>query len=38
MNTLKEISEVILNSNKIGITYHVSPDGDAAGIYNISKG
>ena len=31
MNTLKEISEVILNSNKIGITYHVSPDGDAVG-------
>ena len=31
MSTLKEISEVILNSNKIGITYHVSPDGDAVG-------
>lgn len=31
MNTLKEISEIILNSNKIGITYHVSPDGDAVG-------
>ena len=31
MNSLKEISDVILNSNKIGITYHVSPDGDAVG-------
>lgn len=31
MNSLKEISDLILNSNKIGITYHVSPDGDAVG-------
>ena len=31
MNTLIDISKVILNSKKIGITYHVSPDGDAVG-------
>lgn len=31
MNTLQDISKIILNSNKIGITYHVSPDGDAVG-------
>ncbi|MBQ6820480.1 MAG: bifunctional oligoribonuclease/PAP phosphatase NrnA [Clostridium sp.] len=31
MNTLFDISKVILNSKKIGITYHVSPDGDAVG-------
>lgn len=31
MNTLIEISKIILNSNKIGITYHASPDGDAVG-------
>jgi len=29
--TLREISKVILESNKIGITFHVSPDGDAIG-------
>ncbi|MDV4151260.1 bifunctional oligoribonuclease/PAP phosphatase NrnA [Clostridium sp. AL.422] len=31
MNTLLDISRLILKSNKIGITYHVSPDGDAVG-------
>lgn len=31
MNTLVDISEIISNSNKVGITYHVSPDGDAVG-------
>ncbi len=31
MNTLSDISKIISNSNKIGITYHVSPDGDAVG-------
>jgi len=31
MNSLQDISKLILNSNKIGITYHVSPDGDAVG-------
>ena len=31
MNTLQDISKVILDSKKIGITYHVSPDGDAVG-------
>lgn len=31
MNTLKEISDLILRSKKIGITCHESPDGDAAG-------
>ena len=31
MNSLVDISKVILNSKKIGITYHVSPDGDAVG-------
>lgn len=31
MNTIEDISRVISNSNKIGITYHVSPDGDAVG-------
>ncbi|GAB6170127.1 bifunctional oligoribonuclease/PAP phosphatase NrnA [Clostridium carnis] len=29
--SLKDISRIILNSKKIGITYHVSPDGDAVG-------
>ena len=29
--TLKEISKVILESNKIGLTFHTSPDGDAMG-------
>ena len=29
--TLNEISKVILNSNKIGLTFHASPDGDAIG-------
>lgn len=28
---LKEISKVIINANKIGITFHTSPDGDAIG-------
>ena len=28
---LKNISEVLLSAKKIGITYHVSPDGDAVG-------
>ena len=31
MNTLKDISKVILKSKQIGITYHASPDGDAVG-------
>ena len=31
MNILQDISKVILDSKKIGITYHVSPDGDAVG-------
>lgn len=31
MNTLQDISKKILSSKKIGITYHVSPDGDAVG-------
>ncbi|GAA0085380.1 bifunctional oligoribonuclease/PAP phosphatase NrnA [Clostridium sp. CTA-7] len=31
MSTLQEVSKAILNSKKIGITYHVSPDGDAVG-------
>ena len=31
MNTLDQISKIILSSKKIGITYHVSPDGDAVG-------
>ena len=31
MNTLQDISKIILRSSKIGITYHVSPDGDAVG-------
>ena len=29
--TLSQIAEYILKSKKIGITYHVSPDGDAVG-------
>ena len=29
--TISEISKVILNSNKIGLTFHASPDGDAIG-------
>lgn len=29
--TLKEISKIILESNKIGLTFHTSPDGDAIG-------
>jgi len=29
--TLREISKVIIESNKIGITFHTSPDGDAIG-------
>ncbi|MGV3024735.1 DHH family phosphoesterase [Clostridium thermobutyricum] len=29
--SLKEIGKKILESNKIGITFHVSPDGDAMG-------
>lgn len=29
--TLQEISKVILNSSKIGLTFHASPDGDAIG-------
>ena len=29
--TLKEISKVILEANKIGLTFHTSPDGDAMG-------
>ena len=28
---LKSISEILLGAKKIGITYHVSPDGDAVG-------
>ena len=28
---LKNISEILLSAKKIGITYHVSPDGDAVG-------
>ena len=31
MNTLTDISKIILDSKKVGITYHVSPDGDAVG-------
>lgn len=31
MNSLEEISKELLRSNKIGITYHASPDGDAVG-------
>lgn len=31
MNNLQDISRIILDSKKIGITYHVSPDGDAVG-------
>lgn len=29
--TLTDVKKVILDSKKIGITYHVSPDGDAVG-------
>ncbi len=29
--TLKDISKIILESNKIGLTFHTSPDGDAIG-------
>ena len=29
--TLSQIAKFILESKKIGITYHVSPDGDAVG-------
>lgn len=29
--SLKKIRDIILSANKIGITYHVSPDGDAVG-------
>ena len=29
--SLKDISKVILESNKIGIAFHASPDGDAIG-------
>lgn len=29
--SMEEIKNSILNSNKIGITFHTSPDGDAAG-------
>lgn len=29
--TLNEISRAILNSNKVGLTFHASPDGDAIG-------
>ena len=28
---LKSISKILLGAKKIGITYHVSPDGDAVG-------
>jgi len=31
VNSLEEISRTLLRSKKIGITYHVSPDGDAVG-------
>ncbi|ASW42914.1 DHH family phosphoesterase [Clostridium isatidis] len=31
MNSLEEISKTLIKSKKIGITYHVSPDGDAVG-------
>lgn len=31
MNTLQDIKNEILNNKTIGITYHVSPDGDAVG-------
>ena len=29
--TLKDISKDIIESKKIGLTFHVSPDGDAIG-------
>ncbi len=29
--SLRDISRQINNAKKIGITYHVSPDGDAVG-------
>lgn len=29
--SLSKIKDIILSANKIGITYHVSPDGDAVG-------
>lgn len=29
--SLNKIKDIILSANKIGITYHVSPDGDAVG-------
>ncbi|MDS0524885.1 bifunctional oligoribonuclease/PAP phosphatase NrnA [Clostridium sp. SHJSY1] len=29
--TLRELSKIILESNKIGLTFHTSPDGDAIG-------
>ena len=39
--TLEFISKLILSADNIGITYHVSPDGDAVGsvlaLYNILK-
>ena len=39
--TLSQIAKFILESKKIGITYHVSPDGDAVGsvlaLYNGLK-
>ena len=31
MNTLENIASLIYKASKIGITYHVSPDGDAVG-------
>lgn len=31
MNSFDEIKKLITNANKIGLTYHVSPDGDAIG-------
>ena len=39
--TLELIAKLILSADNIGITYHVSPDGDAVGsvlaLYNILK-
>ena len=39
--SIKTIKDILLSAKKIGITYHVSPDGDAVGsvlaLYNGLK-
>ena len=31
MNSIKDVKEEILKANKIGLSFHASPDGDATG-------